>query len=352
MPKTPPPPAPKKSNRSKTPVKPAPLKKFTYTPITISGHDVRLMKRDGPRHPLVPARDPHYCFREDLLREIAWSLWPHDGGQPMAVALVGQKGSGKTSLIEQVAAHCNIPVWRINLNSGTTVRYLKGRTGAKDGSTHEILGPVPLAMEAGGILLLDEVSGGTPPVNLSLFPVLEPTGAVFLEEGDPPRYVRRHPDFRICVTDNTIGADQAETRFLYQGTNLMNAALLDRVDTTLQVPYLDPEAERRTVEARVGMPKDKKLRQIMQLNIEGMVRVAGHARETPDIGGGFSHRMLVSWARRVCAGRMAASGRVTRQGRVSEIVSAAHPAFLTKMPSPEDREAILEIIQRVFGASE
>jgi len=331
------------------PLPAAPLQKFSYTPITIEGIDVRLMRRDGPVHPLVPKRDPHYCFREDLLREIAWSLWPHDGGAPMPIALVGQKGSGKTSLIEQVAAHCNIPVWRINLNSGTTVRYLKGRTGAKDGSTHEILGPVPLAMEAGGILLLDEVSGGTPPVNLSLFPVLEPEGAVYLEEGDPPRYVRRHPDFRIVVTDNTIGADQAENRFLYQGTNLMNAALLDRVDTCLQVPYMDSDQEKATLLKRVGLPADPKLRKIMELNVEGMVRVAGHVREAVDISGSFSHRMLVSWARRVVAGTQNAKGDITRKGLVSEITAAAHPAFLTKLSSPEDRSAILEMIQRVFG---
>jgi len=44
---------------------------------------------------------------------------------------------------------------------------------------------------------LDEISGATPPVALSLFPVLEPEGEVYLEDGQPPRYLFQD-EWRDC----------------------------------------------------------------------------------------------------------------------------------------------------------
>ena len=329
----------------------------TWKAFTIKGIDVRLWKatyKDAEGcevQPLaVPTLDPDYVFREDMVRELAWAVWPHDQKKPYETEkwtpclISGPKGSGKTSLVTQIAARCNIPVYRANLNVGTTVRHLKGRLGAEGGKTVFVPGIATMAMEQGAWLLLDEISGVSTPVGLSLFPVLEPDGAVLLEDAQPPRYVNRAKTFRLFGTDNTLGAMQEEDRFLYSGTNPdMNAALLDRFGAFIEVPYLKDELEHRAVAGKVPT--------IDSMDLEGMIRVANAVRESREIGAGFSTRMLFDWARRVAAGKINGKGKVTRFDSIEDdraILDAADGAFLRKQPSEIERTAISEIIRRIF----
>ena len=336
MTKTPPPPpaAPKKKTTKAKAIK------HGWVRHAIKGIDVPLMKFSGPRRPLVPAIDPHYDFREEMVREMAWSVWPHDTGDPAVQLFVGPPGCGKTSMIMQVAANCNQPVYRINLNVGTSVRHLKGRIGAEGGSTIFVPGVCTMAMEQGAWLILDEVSGATPPVAMSLFPVLEPQGEVYLEDAQPPRYVKRHPDFRVFCTDNTIGAEQEDSRFNFGGTNPdMNAALLDRIGSTIQGGYLDMEREFNMIMSRVpAMDGDC---------LEGMIRTASNIRDSDEIAAGFSTRMLMEWSRRFSAGTVNAKGEVAPH-EMGDVLAIAYPAFLNKMRSRIERDAIVEVIRRLF----
>lgn len=336
------------NDKARRPVPPPPkLKEAVSAPswsdFVIEGINVRLRHRDGDKHPMVPAIDTEYEFREDLVREIAWAAWPHDGGPPTPCMLVGPKGCGKTSLITEIGGRCNIPVYRVNLNVGTTVRHLKGQIGAKDHGTHFVDGVVTRAMEEGAWLVLDELSGATPPVALALLPVLEPAGEVLLEDADPVRYVKRHPDFRVFATDNTIGAVQEATRFNYQGTNPdMNEALLDRFGSTVQVGYLSREAEYRIILRYLD--KGDTLIHAAQ----GLCRVAFNIRQS-DIQVAFSTRMIIDWARRVAAGAIDAKGAPIPAANVHQLVyDSAFPAFLNKVRSVGERDAIAENILRLF----
>jgi MoxR-like ATPase len=294
----------------------------------------------GLPHPAVPPVDPNYVFREELAREFLWAVWPHDGGPPTPSLLVGPKGCGKTSLVYQIAALANVPVWRINLNVGTSPRHLKGHKGAESGKTVFHPGIATEAAEAGGWLILDELSGATPPVALSLFPILETDGAIYLEDAQPPRYVRRHPDFRIFATDNTIGAEQEQSRFDYAGTNPdMNLALLDRFGSTMQVGYLAAEQEHAV--AKAAAPE------ISDVDLEGLIRVANDIRGS-GTGIAFSTRMVINWARRVGAGRLTPTG-AAKAFIDREILDAAYPAFLVRMRSRVERDAIVEVIRRTFS---
>ena len=299
----------------------------------------------GPTRDGVPAIDPHYVFRADHVRELAWAVWPHDGGAPTPSLLAGPKGCGKTSLVMQVAAHCNIPVHRVNLNVGTTTRHLKGRVGAENGSTVFVSGIMTMAMEQGTWLLLDEISGATPPVSLCLFPTLEfdPPGEVILEDAQPPRYVDRHADFRLFATDNTIGAEQEDNRFNYGGTNPeVNEALLDRFGSFIQVDYLGQEDEFKAVESKVkGIDADV---------LEGMIRTAKNVRDSAEIGSGFSTRMVMDWARRYNAGVAQMNGKHTPH-EYQAVLDLAYPAFLNKMRSKIERDAIVEVIRRMYRIS-
>jgi MoxR-like ATPase len=306
---------------------------------TVTPWALPLRRFTGPKHPAVPAVDPHYVFREDLVRELLWAVWPHDDGAPSPALLVGPKGCGKTTLVYQIAALCNVPVYRINLNVGTSPRHLKGHKGAEAGKTVFRPGIASQAIEDGAWLLLDEISGATPPVALSLFPVLEHDGAVYLEEAQPPRYARRHADFRVFGTDNTIGAEQESTRFDYAGTNPdMNIALLDRFGSTMQVGYLPPEQEHAVAKGHAPGIRD--------VDLEGLIRVANDIRAS-EAGVAFSTRMVINWARRVAAGHLLPNG-MSRPLTDREILQAAYPAFLARMRSKIERDAIAEVFRRTF----
>src|SRR5690606_2490193 len=92
------------------------------------------------------------------------------------------------------------------------------------------------------------------------------------------------------------------SRFAFGGTNPdVNEALLDRFGTFIQSGYLEPQDEFEAVASRVDINEDI---------LEGMIRVARNARESREIAGGFSTRMVFDWARRYAAGKVAAGGKV------------------------------------------
>ncbi len=325
-----------------------------WEPFALEGIDVRLyrakyLNADGEEieRAGVPAVDPNYVFRADMVREFAWATFPHDASDPTKTdlwtpcLLSGPKGSGKTSFVVQMAAHCNIPVFRINCNVGTSVRHLKGKVGAANGHTVFVPGAATMAMESGGWLILDEISGATAPVALSLFPILEPNGEVLLEDAQPPRYVRRDPAFRVFMTDNVIGAAREEDRFSYAGTNPdINEALMDRIGSFIEVDYMERADEHRMVTAKVPT--------IDGDDLEAMIRVASAVRASREISGGFSSRMLVDWARRSAAGSCDRKGKITVEEGDARILAAAYPSFLCKQKTSVERDAIIEVIQRTF----
>ena len=347
---------PPKTRTASTPKPKKSKARTAWKPATIAGCDVRLYRAtyyddDGDeieRHG-VPAIDPNYHFNEAHVRELAWAVWPHDNEQPWHAPnwtpclITGPKGSGKTSLISQVAARMNIPVYRVNLNVGTTVRHLKGRIGAEPGRTVFVAGVATAAAEAGGWLILDEFSAISPPVSMALFPILEPEGEVLLEDAQPPRYVRRHPAFRIFATDNALGNAQENDRFSYAGTNAdANEALLDRFGAFIEVSYMNKEDEASTVAAKVaGIDGD---------TLEGMIRVADSVRQSREVAGGFSFRMLIDWARRVSAGQVNAKGKrvPTSPDNDNHVLEAAQGAFLRRQKSSVEKQAIVEVIRRLF----
>ena len=98
-----------------------------WEPHTLTGIDVRLYKAthytaDG-REVIpagVPTVDPSYVFRDELVREFAWAVWPHDNDQPTnaknwtPLLFSGPRGSGKTSFFVQMAALRIVPLFRAN----------------------------------------------------------------------------------------------------------------------------------------------------------------------------------------------------------------------------------------------
>ena len=199
---------------------------------TKANFDVPVWEWDGI-HPDVPAKDPYYIFREDLLVKALYAILSNQ-----RMYLQGHTGSGKTTLIEQIAAHLNWPFARINFDSEITRMDLIGRDTLKDGKSVFVDGVLPRLMTSGYITCFDEIDFCRPDVAYVMQSVLEGNSFRITEDGG--RLVEPNPMFRMFATGNTVG--QGDEHGMYQGARPQSLAFLDRFTIWGQVNYLDETA--------------------------------------------------------------------------------------------------------------
>ena len=211
----------------------------------VQDFEVPVWEWDGV-HPDVPKIDKHYIFRPDYLIRVIYSIVTNKRAY-----LQGHTGSGKTTLIEQVAARLGYPFVRVNFDSEISRMDLIGRDTLKvdaDGRTVSefVDGMLPRAMSAPCILCCDEIDFVRPDVAYVMQAALEGNGLRITEDGD--RLVKPHPMMRMFATGNTVG--QGDEEGMYQGARPQSLALLDRFTVWLKVDYLT-DKERRSLVKRV-----------------------------------------------------------------------------------------------------
>lgn len=186
-------------------------------------------------HPEVPSKDPFYIFREELLLRALFAIQTNQ-----RMYLQGHTGSGKTTLIEQIAAHLNWPFKRINFDSEITRMDLIGRDTLKEGASVFVDGMLPQMMQGPYIGVFDEIDFCRPDVAYVMQSVLEGNSFRITEDGG--REVKPNPMFRMFATGNTVG--QGDEHGMYQGARPQSLAFLDRFTIWGKVEYLK-DAERK-----------------------------------------------------------------------------------------------------------
>lgn len=198
-------------------------------------------------HPYVPALLPDFIFNLNTLVPILLSIV--SGDKPW---LRGHTGTGKTTVVEQVYARLNLPLYRVNLDSDISRSELVGAlqlrhdpaTGATVTKFEE--GIIPRSMQEPCGLLLDEVDASRPDLAFVLQRLTEGKGFMLLEDGG--RTIQANPWFRIFATANTNG--RGDETGLYTGTRVLGSAFLNRFGPFLVVPYIDPKNEVKLVQMR------------------------------------------------------------------------------------------------------
>ena len=170
-------------------------------------------------------------------------------GQFYPVFITGLSGNGKTMMIEQVHAELKKELFRVNITIETDEDDLIGHYALIDGKTVWQDGPVVLAMERGGTLLLDEVDLASHNI-MCLQPVLEGKGVFLKKIG---QWITPSEGFTVFATANTKGKGSDDGRFI--GTGVMNEAFLDRFPITMEQPYATPATEKKIL-VKAGCEKD------------------------------------------------------------------------------------------------
>lgn len=288
------------------------------------------MKWTGNGGNFVPKIDPAYVFpdfTEDVMQDIL---------EAKNVILTGPTGSGKSSLIAQIAAKVNQSVLRPNLNGQMTISDFIGFYTVRGKETIWVDGVLPKAMKDGDWLVCEEIDFAEPAVLSILNTVLEKDGPLVIKEKGH-EVIMRHPNFRIFGTANTIGAMQ-KFRGLYQGTSIMNEAFLDRFRVYL-VNYLPQEKEAEMLSKLFPQLSNKDMQKEI---VKPLVEIAGLVREAfnnEDVQTTFSTRRLIDWTELTL--------RKAKAKQKNAHLLAADIALFSKMSS-EDAEVVRGIINRTI----
>jgi hypothetical protein len=192
---------------------------------------------------LTPQKDPLYVpfgHFEDVMSIIR-------SGMFFTPFITGLSGNGKTMMVQQACARAKRELVRLNVTQETDEDDLLGgfRLVSEKGAskTEFQFGPVPIAMNHGAILLLDEVDLGSAKL-MALQPVLE-GNPVYLKKINQIIYPK--PGFNIVACANTKGRGDLDGKFA--GTNIMNEAFLERFAVTFEQMYPDMDTERKILTA-------------------------------------------------------------------------------------------------------
>jgi cobaltochelatase CobS len=274
---------------------------FNVIPMTAFGvqsnHKTHGFASDHEFMDLVPASNAGYVFRMELLQR--FSQWLYDPCDD-ACMLVGPTGSGKSSLVEQVASRLNWPALTVSAHSrmempeltGYNLPYTDPVTG--DLQTRFVDGPLTKALRHGFVFVLDEYDTLDPAVSVGLHAVLEGRPLVIAENGG--EVVRPHPNFRFVACGNTAG--QGDENSLYAATMQQNLATLDRF-RVFEVSYLDKDVELLLLNTRCPDLENAQLTEMM-VDIANSIRDRHQGNGADYLSVTMSTRTLLRWGRIAC----------------------------------------------------
>lgn len=196
------------------------------------------------------------------------------------ILLIGETGTGKTSLVRHLAFSTKNAFVRVNHNGGTSVEDIVGRWIVEGGDTKWVDGILIEAMKKGYWFLADEINAAGAEINFIYHSLLDDDGRVILaEKGN--EVVIPHSNFRF------FGAMNPPTE--YAGTKELNKALMSRF-MVARVDFPPPKVEQKILVDRAKVEPDI---------AERMVRFAGEVRTMhgkDEVHFVLSTRDLLMWA--------------------------------------------------------
>ncbi len=155
--------------------------------------------------------------------------------------VTGLSGNGKTFMIEQACAKSGREYVRVQISPETDEDDLIGGFRLLNGETVFQKGPVIKAMEAGAILLIDEIDRGTNKI-MALQGVLEGKPILIKKTG---QIIKPAKGFNVIATANTKGKGSDDGRFT--AATIIDEAFLERFTITVEQKYPSITTENKIV---------------------------------------------------------------------------------------------------------
>lgn len=278
--------------------------------------------------PFVPEINPEYVFEPDMVARVMRSYSNREN-----MMFNGEKGTGKSSFVQQFCARLNIPLMTINGGPGLDETYLMGSKTIENGSVKAADGVLSYCLRHGIPVLIDEIAAIKPSVLLSINDVLNGDQKITLKHHglDPlmqpddlanaegSMTITRHKKFRLFATDNTGG--KLARNPSYVGVNTQNTAVRSRF-TCFKMSFMHPALE---LKALLGSTAGALPATVGKLMIELAMRVRA-AFEQGEMTDTLSFRELQRWGRKALVyGRTDATQLVDNK---PVLIPDCHKAFV------------------------
>ena len=243
-------------------------------------------------HADAPARVQDYVFNPENLHQALIAL---KNPLPRNSWLAGERGTGKTEFVTQLASRLGRKLYRINFDEALERADFIGGNSIEAGSVVWKEGIITQAIQdAGALILLDEI-GFARPQNLAVLHALCEHSihrAIVIAETGKRIPVASHVAF-FCA-DNSNGHGDASGNFA--GVRDQNTAFLDRFGYTLRFEYLPFIDEVALVEKRTGLAKKACEVLVQFANVAREKAPAGLLTQPPSL------RQILAWAEAVQEG--------------------------------------------------
>lgn len=179
----------------------------------------------------------------------------HDtGGLPDNVWLAGERGTGKTEFVTQLAARLKRRLVRVNFDEAIERADFIGGNTIKDGSVVWKEGVITAAIQqAGTIILIDEVGFARAQSIAILHSLTERSPHRALVVAETGQRIPVANDVVFFCADNSNG--HGDTSGNFAGVREQNSAFIDRFSYTLRFQYLEAADEVNLVCNRTGLTR-------------------------------------------------------------------------------------------------
>lgn len=161
--------------------------------------------------------------------------------------LVGETGTGKTSMVRELAENHKKTYSRFSITGETTVDDFVGKYILKNGETVWQDGALLTAAKKGHYLVVDEINAALPEILFVLHSLLDDDKYIMVPQKDNS-IIRPHKDFRFFATMNPVDE--------YAGTKELNKAFHSRFAMVLEVKYPDRQTEVQILTENTSVKKD------------------------------------------------------------------------------------------------
>jgi nitric oxide reductase NorQ protein len=201
----------------------------------------------------------------------------------LPVLLKGPTGSGKTRLVEHMAALLGRPLFTVACHEDLSAADLIGRYLLKGGETQWEEGPLAQAVREGGICYLDEIVEARADTTVVLHPLADHRRELHVARLG--QVLKAPPEFMLVISYNP--GYQSVLKDLKESTRQRMVAI--------ELGYPEPAIEQQVLIAETG---------VSARIAEDLVRLGGAVRKlnAPGLGEVASTRCLVSTARLSVAG--------------------------------------------------
>ena len=260
--------------------------------VDFSGLEVEVW--DDPNAPELVA---DYVFDPKHLHQALCAL---DDSLPDNVWLAGERGTGKTEFVTQIANRLGRRLFKVNFDEATERAEFIGADKIKANSkgVNECVfveGVIAKAIQhTGAIVLLDELGFARAQSLASLHAILEKSvhRAITISDTGLRIPVASHVAF-FCADNSNGYGDQSGN---FAGVRDQNTAFIDRFSYTLEFNYLPQAEEVALIAKRTGLQVDATEVLVKFANVAREKARAGILTQPPSL------RQLFAWARAITKG--------------------------------------------------